>query len=96
MSEIKENYNAGRKEPFYKLEQEDKVCVLELLSAMKKIGLDNVNFEQYSSNTGGHVNFYLDEYKTFYQLVVKTNKGTTDIYKIGESQEIEYQSSEED
>lgn len=96
MSEIKVSYNPGRKEPFYKLEQEDKICVLELLGAMKKIGLDNVNFEQYSSSLRGHIRFYLDEYKTFYQLVVKTDKGATDIYKISQDNTIEYQSSEED
>lgn len=42
------------------------------------------------------INFYLYEYKAFYRLVVKTHKGTPDIYKISEDEVIEYQSSEED
>ena len=95
MSEIRVRYDAGRTKPFYEMQQEDENRVLELLRTAKKINLGNMHFEYYATSKSKNINFYLVEHAGFWQLVVKYDDRTTDVYKIGDDEAIKYQYSDQ-
>lgn len=94
MSEERMRYDTGRTKPFYEMQQQDEICVLELLRTAKKINLGNVHFENYATSRSKNINFYLVEYVGFWQLVVKYDDIATDVYKIADDEIIKYQYSE--
>ncbi len=78
------------KQPYYELDESTKHIILELLNKAKELDLGNVNFHYYATD------FYITEYKTYWELVVKQRwKKTTDIYKILDGS-ISYDYSEKD
>lgn len=105
MSEEMENYKTNTKEPFYKLQDEDKEYIIKLLKTCKEIDLGNVSF-QYFAVPGRmyDVFFYLTQYASRWELVVKHERqdntkvywSFTDMHTIGDDEVIEYDYSEKD
>jgi hypothetical protein len=90
--------------PYYELDEDTKVIILDLLVTCRKHNLGNVDFHYfYSPKYPYVVDFYLSEYKNYWGLTVKHEKRDNtgiltdyrDIYKITDN-EIVYQHSEYD
>ena len=92
-------------EKYYQIDQETENIIMQLKNKCQELELGNLNFNYYSDgkNLKNDINFYLTEYKGYWELVVKQeikdNTGlhwsVADIYKINDS-ELEYQYSEKD
>lgn len=105
MSEEVEVYKTDTKEPFYRLQDEDKKYIMELLKTCKAIDLGNVNF-QYFAVPGRmyDVFFYLTQYASRWELIVKHERhdnskaywSFTDMYRIADDEVIAYDYSEKD
>ena len=91
MTEVNAIYNSGNKEPFVKLEDYTIKTILSLMDHCELLKIDNVSYDLNHEET-----VYLIKYKTYWELILKSNSDkTTDIYKIeGEPQAINYQYSE--
>lgn len=61
----------------YKLDQETKGAIMELVSTCSRLNLGNVNFSYYRDN----VDFYLCEYKHHWGLTVRQGR-SRDIYTV--------------
>lgn len=83
--------------PYYVIDQETKTIILELQKKCIELDLGNVSFHYYPTRTRTEeTEFYLTEYKEFWELVVKQRWAkTTDIYRI-EEDDLKYQFSETD
>lgn len=93
MTETNAIYNPGNKEPFMKLEDYTIKTILSLMGHCELLEIDNISYDLNNVET-----VYLEKYKLFWELIVKSREEkTTDIYKIeGESKAINYQYSERD
>lgn len=81
-------------QPYYELDQSTSRIITELVDKCIELDLGNVNFSYYDDQ----VDFYMVEYKNYWQLVVSQKQGhyrTRDLYKIVDKQII-YQDSERD
>lgn len=82
--------------PYYELDENTRHIILELLNKAKELDLGNVNFHYYAAPGSEETDFYITEYKSYWELVVKQRwKKTTDIYRILDGV-ITYQYSEKD
>jgi hypothetical protein len=86
--------------PYYELNPETKNIVLELIQKCKVLKLGNINFQYFfSSKTPYEVFFYVSEYNTYWELIVKQEPiykaEETDVYKIVDGV-INYDYSEKD
>lgn len=92
--------------PFYTMDQHTKNTVLELTNKCKELNLGNISFTYFASKDSTDINFYITEYKSYWELIVKQQQGrplgsskiyfdVTDIYKIKDNDLI-YEHSEED
>ena len=84
------------KQPYYELDESTRNIIIELLNKAKELDLGNVNFHYYGTPGSEETDFYISEYKSYWELVVKQSwKKTTDIYKILDGS-ITYDYSEKD
>lgn len=83
--------------PYYTLDPETQKIVVGLLEKCIELKLGNVNFHYYySPENTDEIDFFLSEYKEYWELVVRCKrKKTADIYRIS-TNEIVYQYSEKD
>jgi hypothetical protein len=90
---------------YYELTEQDIIIIKELIKKCKEVNLGNISFSYYStSRYKTDINFYLTEYKGYWELVVKHEQKrsgiyfmVTDIYKINNNEaELQYDHSEED
>jgi len=83
--------------PYYELDQETRNIILELQKKCIELDLGNVSFHYYPTRTRmEETEFYLTEYKEYWELVVKQRWAkTADIYRIKDG-DIIYQYSEKD
>ena len=83
--------------PYYEIDVETKHIILELLKKCIALNLGNLSFHYFPTRTGTEeTDFYLTEYKQYWELVVKQRWAkTTDIYRLNED-EIIYKFSEKD
>lgn len=82
--------------PYYKLDQETKHIILEIQRKCIELNLGNVSFHYYHTREAEETEFYLIEYKEYWELVVKQRWAKiADIYRI-KDREITYQYSEKD
>jgi len=83
--------------PYYELDENTRHIILELLKKAQELDLGNVNFHYYSTpKSHEEVDFYITEYKNYWELVVKQRWAkTADIYRILDGV-ITYQYSEKD
>ncbi len=71
------------KQPYYALDESTRLIIIELLNKAKELDSVNVNFHYYAAPGSDDTDFYITEYKNYWELVVKQRwKKTTDIYKI--------------
>lgn len=91
-------------EKHYQINKETENIILQLKNKCQELDLGNINFSYYAESFGKNdINFYLTEYKNYWELVIKQEiKDNTDlywsvadIYKINDN-ELEYQYSEKD
>lgn len=75
--------------PYYALEEDTAKTVLELIEKCQALNLGNVSFSYYHNE----IDFYISEYKQYWELVVKQKRKNTDIYRIV-GKTIKYQYSE--
>ena len=90
----------------YKIDDETKNIILELKNKCQSLQLGNINFSYFAdgSQLKNDINFYLTEYNTYWELVVKQEikdkynvyLSVSDIYKIDDDNEIKFDYSEED
>jgi len=90
---------------FYKLNQEAENTIIELKKKCEELDLGNISFCYYAdgTNSKNNVNFYITEYKTYWELIVKQEQrdinrlywSMADVYKIKDNK-IEYDYSEKD
>lgn len=88
------------KKPYYELNSETKNIVLDLIKKCEKLKLGNINFQYFfSSETPYEVFFYISEYNTYWELIVKREPTfkveETDVYRIVDGV-INYDYSEKD
>ena len=76
-------------EPYYTIEPETKNIITELIKKCEELNLGNVNFSFYRPR---HVDFYISQYKKYWEMVVKCDY-KTDIHRITDT--IVFQHSEE-
>ena len=83
--------------PYYLIDQETKTIVLELQKKCIELDLGNVSFHYYPTRARSEeTEFYLTEYKHYWELVVRQRwEKTADIYRIEEDC-LSYQYSEKD
>ena len=83
--------------PYYNMEQETRNIILELKKKCGDLNLGNISFQYYPTMTRmEETEFYLTEYKEYWELVVKQKWAkTTDIYRIKDNT-LNYQYSEKD
>jgi hypothetical protein len=83
--------------PYYELDQETRHIILELQKKCIELNLGNVSFHYYPTRTQmEETEFYLTEYKEYWELVVKQRWAkTADIYRI-KDRNITYCYSEKD
>ncbi len=65
-------------EPYYALDKDTEKTVLELIKKCQDLNLGNVSFSYYHDK----IDFYISQYKEYWELVVKQNRKNTDIYRI--------------
>ena len=75
--------------PCYPITSETQTIILELVKKCEELNLGNVNFSFYRPR---HVDFYISQYKKYWELVVKCDY-KTDIHRITDA--IVFQYSEE-
>lgn len=94
-SQYKLNLKKGN--PYYSLDADTQKIVMGLLEKCKELNLGNVSFQYYySSENKDEMKFFLSEYKSYWELVVRNEgKKVIDIYRINDK-EIVYQYSEQD
>jgi len=69
--------------PYYELDESTSHIIIELLSKCMDLDLGNVNFQYFPTHGKDEVDFYLTEYKAYWEIVVKERGAkTTDIYRI--------------
>jgi len=80
---------------YYEIDQETQNIILELQKKCIELDLGNISFQYYPTKARmEETEFYLTEYKDYWELVVKQRWAkTTDIYRIEESS-LNYQYSE--
>lgn len=85
------------KKPYYEIGQETKIIIMELQKKCIELDLGNISFHYFPTRARSEeVEFYLTEYKHYWELVVKQRWAkTTDIYRI-EEDDLKYQFSETD
>lgn len=83
--------------PYYEIERDTRNTILELTKKCTELDLGNVNFQYYATRSRTEeTEFYLTEYKEYWELVVKQRWAkTADIYRIEEGV-LKYQYSEKD
>lgn len=90
---------------FYEIDKETENIIMQLKSKCIELDLGNISFSYYADgdNIKNDINFYLTEYKDYWELVVKQEVrdstraywSVADIYKIYD-EELEHQYSEKD
>lgn len=90
---------------YFEIDQETENTIIQLKGKCIELELGNISFSYFAggNNLKNDINFYLTEYKGYWELVVKQeikdNTGlywsVADIYKIYDS-ELDYQYSEKD
>lgn len=90
---------------FYEIDKETENIIMQLINKCIELNLGNISFSYYANgdNIKNDINFYLTEYKDYFELVVKQNVrdsaklywSIADIYKIYD-EELKYQYSEKD
>lgn len=81
--------------PYYKISEDTKKIVLELIKKCQELNIGNINFQYfYTREMPYEVFFYITEYNSYWELVIK-RECETDVYKIADGI-MEYQYSEED
>lgn len=70
--------------PYYVIDQETKTIILELQKKCIELDLGNVSFHYYPTRTRTEeTEFYLTEYKEFWELVVRQRWAkTADVYRV--------------
>lgn len=83
--------------PYYEIDKDTQNIIMELQKKCKELDLGNVNFQYYATRSRSEeTEFYLTEYKEYWELVVKQRWAkTADIYRIKEGT-MKYQYSEKD
>lgn len=76
----------------YELDDETKVIIMELYQKAKSLGLGNIHFKYYATSKSKEVDFYLTEYKFYWELIVLVGNAV-DVYKI-ENDVMRYELSE--
>lgn len=90
---------------FYEIDKETENIIMQLKNKCIELNLGNISFSYYANgdNIKNDINFYLTEYKDYWELIVKQDVrdsarlywNIADIYKIY-YEELEYQYSEKD
>lgn len=83
--------------PYYELDKSTQHIIRELHKKCIELDLGNVNFHYFATGANSdEVEFYLTEYKDFWELTVRQRRAkTADIYRLtGDA--IEYKYSEKD
>lgn len=86
---------------YFELDTKTKTRILEFKKKAEELQLGNISFEYFEN--GSTINFYITEYKDYWELIVKQEKRDSckiywrlmDIYKINDD-ELKYESSERD
>lgn len=83
--------------PYYRIDQETKNIIIQLKEKCIELSLGNVGFHYYPTKaTMDDIDFYLAEYRHYWELVVKQRWAkTADIYRVKGSV-LDYQYSERD
>jgi len=83
--------------PYYELDEGTQHIISELLKKCIELDLGNVNFHYFATSVGGdEVDFYMTEYKDYWELVVRQRWAkTADIYRLAGGA-IVYKYSEKD
>lgn len=91
MAETNGIYSPGNKEPFVRLEDYTIETILSLMDHCELLEIDNVSYDLNSEET-----VYLLRYNPYWELIVKSDAGsTTDVYRV-EGKAINYKYSERD
>jgi hypothetical protein len=76
--------------PHYPIDADTKRIIFGFLERARELGMGDVSFHYYAPD----VDFYLEEYKEYWELVVKSGK-CTDVYRVSEN-ELGFRYSEQD